>query len=536
MFIQRLITCFLNTKKICSISFFIGLCGVTVLYLGFLTQFSKNYKKTTESVTVLQHVFRGIKEKNDYQKRKNFNITRQFMRLKAKAADIDKEITTFRTGTIPIQTTRAPIVLISDVPIILLWNNPFNDFSMVLEFLQESIDIEKYRKDINIDTHLCGKCRITLDRNQLQKSDAVVFHLPQLDKDDLPPRTTRRNDQLYVWWAQESSASSQAHLRRLDYFNLTMTVRRSSDVYSPYATLDWVLKLIWHKERHKDIVKNIAKFKNVRLTRPNELKAVISSLPYISHAKKYKVSSALTPQIRDLLAKKIGLAVWVVSNCGNTPSSSLRFAYADKLQDSGLQIDKFGRCSGYNFPIRSRYDPAYFEVLSRYKFYFAFENSYHCKDYATEKLWLNALYSGAIPVIFGPDRRDIEAVLPSKTFIHAEDFQSPSSLVRYLLYLDNNATAYAEYHEWRTWVRYFDEKGELSPKKTNKDLEALSVGQQALVKKYAMTKAAGFCALCKRVTDTPANNSVFIHDVGQWWRNDNEECLNTEIAWRMLEL
>ncbi|XP_076816929.1 4-galactosyl-N-acetylglucosaminide 3-alpha-L-fucosyltransferase FUT6-like isoform X2 [Clavelina lepadiformis] len=476
MFIQRLITCFLNTKKICSISFFIGLCGVTVLYLGFLTQFSKNYKKTTESVTVLQHVFRGIKEKNDYyQKRKNFNITRQFMRLKAKAADIDKEITTFRTGTIPIQTTRAPIVLISDVPIILLWNNPFNDFSMVLEFLQESIDIEKYRKDINIDTHLCGKCRITLDRNQLQKSDAVVFHLPQLDKDDLPPRTTRRNDQLYVWWAQESSASSQAHLRRLDYFNLTMTVRRSSDVYSPYATLDWVLKLIW-------------------------------------------------------------LAVWVVSNCGNTPSSSLRFAYADKLQDGGLQIDKFGRCSGYNFPIRSRYDPAYFEVLSRYKFYFAFENSYHCKDYATEKLWLNALYSGAIPVIFGPDRRDIEAVLPSKTFIHAEDFQSPSSLVRYLLYLDKNATAYAEYHEWRTWVRYFDEKGELSPKKTNKDLEALSVGQQALVKKYAMTKAAGFCALCKRVTDTPANNSVFIHDVGQWWRNDNEECLNTEIAWRMLEL
>ena len=38
---------------------------------------------------------------------------------------------------------------------------------------------------------------------------------------------------------------------------------------------------------------------------------------------------------------------------------------------------------------------------------------------------------------------------PPNSFIHVEDFGSPSELVNYLEYLNHNDTAYLEYHAWR---------------------------------------------------------------------------------------
>ena len=46
---------------------------------------------------------------------------------------------------------------------------------------------------------------------------------------------------------------------------------------------------------------------------------------------------------------------------------------------------------------------------------------------------------------------------PKHSFIHAEDFATPSDLVEYLDYLDNNDTAYLEYHAWRNEIPTFDE-------------------------------------------------------------------------------
>lgn len=45
---------------------------------------------------------------------------------------------------------------------------------------------------------------------------------------------------------------------------------------------------------------------------------------------------------------------------------------------------------------------------------------------------------------------------PEHSFIHAEDFASPADLVEYLDYLDNNDTAYLEYHAWRNEIPNFD--------------------------------------------------------------------------------
>ena len=43
-------------------------------------------------------------------------------------------------------------------------------------------------------------------------------------------------------------------------------------------------------------------------------------------------------------------------------------------------------------------------------------------------------------------------IAPVKSYIDAQQFESPEKLARYLHYLDGNVTAYAEYFEWK---RYF---------------------------------------------------------------------------------
>ena len=76
---------------------------------------------------------------------------------------------------------------------------------------------------------------------------------------------------------------------------------------------------------------------------------------------------------------------WIVSNChGN----NARQKYAKELQKY-ITVDIYGNCGTKKCP-RST-ETECFEMLNRdYKFYLAFENS-NCKDYVTEKLFVNSL-------------------------------------------------------------------------------------------------------------------------------------------------
>ena len=78
--------------------------------------------------------------------------------------------------------------------------------------------------------------------------------------------------------------------------------------------------------------------------------------------------------------------------------------------------------------------------IFKMKFYLSFENAYHCNDYISEKFWRNALHSNLVPIVFGPHLDDVLAVAPPNSFIHAEQFDSPSQLVNYIDYLDKNDT------------------------------------------------------------------------------------------------
>ncbi|XP_076822877.1 4-galactosyl-N-acetylglucosaminide 3-alpha-L-fucosyltransferase FUT6-like [Clavelina lepadiformis] len=315
-----------------------------------------------------------------------------------------------------------------------------------------------------------------------------------------------------------------------------MSVRRSSGVHSPYSTLPWILKMLWNKKFGRDIVKIFAREKRVWLTRGRE--KPIQSVPVDSYGTIYTNFRNVDSDIKPLLDKKKGLIAWIVSNCGNIPSSYLRFEYADRLRENGLKIDQFGACSDISFPIGNRWDPFFYEVLSTYKFYLAFENAYHCNGYMTEKLWYNALYSGAVPIIFGPHKDDVSAALPPKSYIHTEDFKNPADLVKYIYYLDKNVTAYAEYLEWRTWVKFLDQNGELSSNvETNAEFNLLSKEQRKTILKYLNPTPSGFCGLCRKLHDQPSIDTYKIKSVNDWWEGTvRRECMDIDLARSMTGL
>ena len=94
---------------------------------------------------------------------------------------------------------------------------------------------------------------------------------------------------------------------------------------------------------------------------------------------------------------------------------------------------------------RGNWGQAKHNILKKYKFHLAFENQ--CEmDYVTEKVWL-ALASGTLAVYYGAP--NIKDLVPTNSMIFYEDFETDEDLVNYMLYLQNNKTAYNLHHEWR---------------------------------------------------------------------------------------
>lgn len=148
--------------------------------------------------------------------------------------------------------------------------------------------------------------------------------------------------------------------------------------------------------------------------------------------------------IDDLVARKKHLAIWLVSNCYQVGGAGIRRELINGLIDAGLDIDCRGKCFPEKDPVKG------LGIIKDYKFYFSFENSWHCTDYITEKFFANGLSIGAVPIVWGGLKSDYLAVAPPNSFIHVEDFESASDLAQYINYLDKNDTAYKEYFRWRT--------------------------------------------------------------------------------------
>lgn len=169
-----------------------------------------------------------------------------------------------------------------------------------------------------------------------------------------------------------------------------------------------------------------------------------------------------------------------------------------------MPIDGYGRCFHNRVQDISG-------ILKFYKFYLAFENSYHCKDYISEKFWAKPIRFGLVPIVWGAAAEDYEALAPRHSYILAERFNDTDELVKYLLYLDKNDTAYLEYFNWR------------SP------LNLANVTSAELVPPM-YREFGNLCVLCRRLIErdkTHNKSTSEVKSVTQFFMESNEKiCLH----------
>ncbi|XP_043227188.1 alpha-(1,3)-fucosyltransferase C-like, partial [Amphibalanus amphitrite] len=254
-------------------------------------------------------------------------------------------------------------------------------------------------------------CTLTHDREQLDSADAVLFHLLDVQLEDLPRR--RPAGQLWVLFCLESPGYPLVRRRRLarlnGLFNWTMTYRWDSDVAVPYGLVLPPGRL------------------------PRAVSAVLPRQPAFA---RYPPPTV-----------KRRLVAWMVSNC-RTPGKRER--YVAQLRRH-IQVDIYGSCGtlkcGRSESVQQQRNHTNFpceQAITDYKFYLAFENTL-CPDYVTEKFF-RTLALGTVPVVFGGAQ--YSSLAPEGSYIDALQYE-PRELAELLLYLDRNDTAYRELLRWQ---------------------------------------------------------------------------------------
>ena len=208
--------------------------------------------------------------------------------------------------------------------------------------------------------------------------------------------------------------------------------------------------------------------------------------------------------ISSVLLHKNKLLLMVVSNCGTLPGARERLRMSNLLKNTkiGDKFDREGSCfSKERFPM---------EKFKEYKFYLAMENSYHCKDYITEKMFRNGFLEETVPIVWGAKKSEYN--VPPNSVIFMEDYKNMDDLAVYLDYLDKNDTAYLEYFQWR--------KTDLS--KTSTD----SIRNQTWLSVPAFK--TGLCNLCTFIQEnTIQGKRKVVRSIYSWiYEHENPECLS----------
>lgn len=276
-------------------------------------------------------------------------------------------------------------------------------------------------------------CKFTKNKDKIDSVDAVLFQF-------LPSRIQRRREQSRQVWIYFQLESAQNTPKTTDsgFINWTATYRSDSILNTPYE--------------------KFSTFRN------------ITYLPK-------KLS-------RNYAKGKTKLAAWFVSNCG---ASNGRMEFVKELQQYA-RIDIYGQCGKLSC---DRYSQDCFEKLKKeYKFYLAFENS-NCRDYITEKFFLNALSNDVLPIVMGGHPDDYKKLAPPNSFIHVDYFRSPRELAEYMHILDSNDNLYNKYFRWKGTGEFINTKF--------------------------------ICRLCSMLQLAP-EFSMWYPDLSQWWRS-NGTCI-----------
>lgn len=247
---------------------------------------------------------------------------------------------------------------------------------------------------------LCGSlfnihgCVLTADRDFVEKADGVLIHHRDIawDASNLP-RVLRPPHQKWIWMNSESPSNTDRIPGLDDLFNVSLSYRKDADISVPYGSL-------------------------------------------------VPVDDGFEDFVDILPSEKDKLVCWIVSNY---KPEHRRVQYYKQLSKY-VKVHVFG-----DFFEKHVSEQEYKDIISSCKFYLSFENSAHT-DYITEKLF-NALDLGAVPVVFGPSRKNYERFVPGDAFIHVDDFLSMRALAKHLFLLHRNQALYVRYFRWRRSFR-----------------------------------------------------------------------------------
>ncbi|KAG5320375.1 FUCTA fucosyltransferase, partial [Pseudoatta argentina] len=184
---------------------------------------------------------------------------------------------------------------------------------------------------------------------------------------------------------------------------------------------------------------------------------------------------------------------WFVSNCH---PRNQRMHYARELSKY-IQVDIYGACGSLRCP-RSQSQTCFDMLDEDYKFYLAFENS-NCKDYITEKFFVNGLGHNVLPIVMGAHPTDYARSSPYRSYIHVDEFESPKELAEYLHRLDRDDDLYNSYFRWK--------------------------GTGEFINTYF------WCRVCAMLHDD--RPPKYYKDVNEWWRGDG---VCTTSSWREHDL
>ena len=242
-----------------------------------------------------------------------------------------------------------------------------------------------------------SNCLYTLDNRMTSCADLVAVHHDWggLNVENLKWLRDQNKQVPWAWIEHESPASTRIQSKYEELFQLTASYSRSSDLWAPY------LKVV-SKEK------------------PD------TSGTAVDHAKRENKT-----------------VIAFMSNC-----VGYRIEFIRQL-GKHMQIDFFGGCSG-NVGSCPRNSKDCEEKQKQYKFFLALENSF-CEDYHTEKFYWQGFMKGLVPITFfdAESLKNKPTMAPPKSFINILDFPNMKALGDHLNYLNNNDTAYNEYHTWR---------------------------------------------------------------------------------------
>ncbi|XP_022694792.1 glycoprotein 3-alpha-L-fucosyltransferase A-like [Varroa jacobsoni] len=289
-----------------------------------------------------------------------------------------------------------------------------------------------------------NRCAVT---DNAEEAHALLF------KDRyIPPPGRRHPDQVYILYLLECPMHTPGFRDLGSVFNWTATYRHDSDLVAPYEK--WV--------PYPDVTEDPSTEESPQDIAGNNQ------------------GSDFDKRTKDV--------AWFVSNC-NARNGRLQFA---RKLGTYIGVDVFGACGNKNCP---RYNKSCFKMLdTTYKFYLAFENS-NCKDYITEKFFVNGLNHSIVPVVMGARKSEYTRVAPANSFIHVDDFSSPKELAEYLSEIS---------HDRERWESYLQSR-----------------------RRGELINTFFFCRLCAMLHDD-VPRKVY-PDIHAWWA-DSDVC--TSHTWK----